>query len=184
MLPWKLRKRCILPVSQNLSSVSFSLVKFQLVSCNLSLAMVWQMTYTHKLPKLCSATLLKGSNPVQAWIFFLFGLSFRNCISCVYNSNDLPSNNSSLRSSHIWFSYIHNFKFIFVNSSSWLFQDAAEHYQVTFATLGKRRRVGSPFSLTLFLPWFSQDGANLLFRGLIIANTYASSMRSRVSYLF
>ena len=57
MLPWKLRKRQILPVNQNLSSVYFSLAKFQLVSCNPSLAMIWQMTYTHKLPKLCSATL-------------------------------------------------------------------------------------------------------------------------------
>ena len=43
MLPWKLRKRQILPVNQNLSSVYFSLAKFQLVSCNLSLAMIWQM---------------------------------------------------------------------------------------------------------------------------------------------
>ena len=44
-----------LPVNQNLSSVYFSLKnnKFQLVSCNLSLGMIWQMTYTHKLPKLC-----------------------------------------------------------------------------------------------------------------------------------
>ena len=57
MLPWKLRKRQILPVNQNLLSVYFSPAKFQLVSCNLSLAMIWQMTYTHKLPKLCSATL-------------------------------------------------------------------------------------------------------------------------------
>ena len=57
MLPWKLRKRQILPVNQNLSSVYFSLAKFQLVSYNLSLALIWQMTYTHKLPKLCSATL-------------------------------------------------------------------------------------------------------------------------------
>ena len=57
MLPWKLRKHQILPVTQNLLSVYFSLAKFQLVSCNLSLAMIWQMTYTHKLPKLCSATL-------------------------------------------------------------------------------------------------------------------------------
>ena len=40
----------ILPVNQNLSSLHFSLTKFQLVSCNLSLAMIWQMTYTHKLP--------------------------------------------------------------------------------------------------------------------------------------
>ena len=56
MLPWKLRKCQILPVSQNLSSVYFSLAKFQLVSCNPSLAKIWQMTCTHKLPKLCSAT--------------------------------------------------------------------------------------------------------------------------------
>ena len=35
MLPWKRQKRHILPVSQNLSSVYFSLAKFQLVSCNL-----------------------------------------------------------------------------------------------------------------------------------------------------
>ena len=35
----------------------FSLAKFQLVSRNPSLAIICQMTYTHKLPKLCSATL-------------------------------------------------------------------------------------------------------------------------------
>ena len=35
------------------------------------------------------------------------------------------------------------------NSSSWLFQEAAEHDQITFATGVKRRKVGSPFSLTL-----------------------------------
>ena len=39
----------------------------------------------------------------------LTGLFFRNCISCLPNCDDLPSNNSSLRSAHIWFSYIHNF---------------------------------------------------------------------------
>ena len=50
-------KRHILPANQNLSSVYFSLARFQLVSCNLSLALTWQMTYTHKLPKLCSTTL-------------------------------------------------------------------------------------------------------------------------------
>ena len=42
---------------QNFSSVYFSLAKFQLVSCNFSLAMIWQIKYTHKLPKPCSATL-------------------------------------------------------------------------------------------------------------------------------
>ena len=57
MLPWKLRKRQFLPVHQNFSSVHFSLAKFQLVSSNLSVAMIWQMTHNHKLPKLCSATL-------------------------------------------------------------------------------------------------------------------------------
>ena len=57
MLPWELRKRQFLPVNQNLSSVHFSLAKFQLVSSNLALAMIWQMTHNHKLPKLCSATL-------------------------------------------------------------------------------------------------------------------------------
>ena len=36
----------------------FFFTKFQLVSCNLSLAMIWQITYTHKLPVLCSATLI------------------------------------------------------------------------------------------------------------------------------
>ena len=42
---------------QNLLSVYFSLAKFQLVSGNPSLAIICQMTYTHKLSKLCSATL-------------------------------------------------------------------------------------------------------------------------------
>ena len=41
---------------------------------------------------------------------FFFRLSFCNCKSCVYNCDDLPSYNSLLRSSHRWFSYIHNFK--------------------------------------------------------------------------
>ena len=55
MLPWKLRKRQILPVNQNFSSLYFPRDKF--VSCNLSLAMFWQITKSHELPKLCSATL-------------------------------------------------------------------------------------------------------------------------------
>ena len=33
-----------------------------------------------------------------------FRLSFRNCISCLYNCDDLPSINSSLRISHTRFS--------------------------------------------------------------------------------
>ena len=71
MLPWKLRKCQILPVSQNLSSVYFSLAKFQLVSCNPSLAMIWQMTYTHKLPKLCPATLISLNRVVAYHMHFL-----------------------------------------------------------------------------------------------------------------
>ena len=42
------------------------------------------------------------------FFFFFFRLSFRNYKGCVYNCDDLPSNNSSLRSLHIWLSYIHN----------------------------------------------------------------------------
>ena len=68
MLPWKLRKRHILPASPNRLSVYFSLAKFQLVSCNLSLAMIWQRTYTHELPKLCSATLTSGICALRLWI--------------------------------------------------------------------------------------------------------------------
>ena len=69
---------------QSKSSVSvFSLAKFKLVSCNLSLIMIWQMTYTHKLPKLCSATLteqpysvliLTFSLPSTPTVFLLFSL--------------------------------------------------------------------------------------------------------------
>ena len=66
MLPWKLRKSHILPVNQNLSNqYMFSLAKFQLVSCNLSLAMIWQMMYTHKLPKPCSTTLTFLKSPIR-----------------------------------------------------------------------------------------------------------------------
>ena len=57
MLPWKLRKFYILPVSQDRSLVHFSLAEFQLVRYNLSVAMIRQILYTHKPPKLCSATL-------------------------------------------------------------------------------------------------------------------------------
>ena len=68
MLPWKLQKRQILAVNQNFSSVYFSLAKFQLVRCNLSLAMIWQMTHTHKLLKLCSDTLTRKAKKRQVQI--------------------------------------------------------------------------------------------------------------------
>ena len=57
---FKLDKQKNLPINQNLSLVYFSPAKFQLVSCNLLVAMIWHTTYTHKLPKLCSATLNKN----------------------------------------------------------------------------------------------------------------------------
>ena len=69
MLPWKQRKWQILPVTQNLSSIYFPLAKFQLVSSNPSLAIIWQMTYTQKLPKLCSATLscIDNDSSLKKW---------------------------------------------------------------------------------------------------------------------
>ena len=66
-----------------------------------------------QLAERCTGTAkVKGSTPVLAWNFFR--LSFYSCKSCVYNCDDLLSYYSSPRSSHIWFSYIHNFRFIFV----------------------------------------------------------------------
>ena len=44
-----------------------------------------------------------------------FQASFCNCKSCIYNTNDHPSFNSSLCSSHIWFSYIRNFMITIVD---------------------------------------------------------------------
>ena len=45
----------------------------QLVSCNPSLAMNWQMTYIHKLLKLCSATLMAHSfSKSGTWAHCLF----------------------------------------------------------------------------------------------------------------
>ena len=77
MLPWKLRKRQILPVNQNRPLVYFSPAKFQLVSWFLSLAMIGQMTYTHKLPKLCSATL-------KALLQTKYDIQDRSCIHTPY----------------------------------------------------------------------------------------------------
>ena len=50
---------------------------------------------------------VKGWNPLQACIFS--GFLFATAKSCVYNCDDILLYNSSPRSSHIWFSYIHNF---------------------------------------------------------------------------
>ena len=50
---------------------------------------------------------IKGSNPVQAWIFsdFLFATTK---VASVLHCDDHISSKSSPCSSHIWFSYIHN----------------------------------------------------------------------------
>ena len=88
MLPWKLRKRHILPASQNLLSVYFSLAKFQLVSCNLSLAMIWQRTYTHKLPKLCSATL------IESWGVRLTCVDCNRGCTVLYSANIVGTNSN------------------------------------------------------------------------------------------
>ena len=51
----------------------------------------------------------KARKNFRRFFFLFFGLSFRNCKSCVYK-DDRPSFNSSLRSSHIWFSYHSKFQ--------------------------------------------------------------------------
>ena len=55
-------------------------------------------------------------------------LPFRNCISCIYNCDDLPSNNYSLRGSHKRFSYIHNLKIFELFRSR-------KHFGVNYRTL-------------------------------------------------
>ena len=50
----------------------FSYAKFQLVSCDPSLAIIWQMTYTHKLPKLCSATLILLTTSQARMVSYVF----------------------------------------------------------------------------------------------------------------
>ena len=67
-----LRLYSIVHVAMETTKTSnFSLGKFQFVSCNLSLAIIWQMTYTQKLPKLCLATLMSS--------FFLITLPWAFC---------------------------------------------------------------------------------------------------------
>ena len=70
------------------------------------------MVFSHKTRKKAMLVLafhIPVKSTFTAWIFYR--LSFRNCKHIyVYNCSDLPSNNSSLHSFHIWFSYIHNFK--------------------------------------------------------------------------
>ena len=57
---------------------------------------------------------------------FFFRFFFRNRKSCVYNCDDLPSYNSSRRSSHIRFSYVHNFITAVVVETSRFFSPCGE----------------------------------------------------------
>ena len=102
MLPWKLRKRQILPDIQNFSSVYFSLARFQLVSCNLSLAMIWQMTYIHKLPRPCSATLILKCDTTNCNISILIS-GFQTFISWYQGVGGARSRNTNRRSTfNVW----------------------------------------------------------------------------------
>ena len=93
MLPWKQRKCEILPINQNLSSVYFSLAKFQLVSCNLSLAMINLANDIHciltiylYLLNMCSATLMYNNIYVHVHVCCKATLPFRLNFFCHYNS--------------------------------------------------------------------------------------------------
>ena len=60
--------------------------------------LIWRIS-ADKVARVCTTNITKTNYLKEDHHF----------ISCVYNCDDLPSNNSSLHSSHIWFSYIHNF---------------------------------------------------------------------------
>ena len=90
-----------------------------------------------------------------------FRLSFRICKSCVYNCDDHPSFNSSLRSSHIWFSYIQNFIIILSQVYNEPIQRPAPSWLVSLIGRALHRfRGGEGFesrtSLNFFQAFFSQ----------------------------
>ena len=74
--------------------------------------------------------------------FFFFRLSFCNCI---HNCSDLPSYNSSLRSSHIWFSFIHNFIILL----SLVYNESIGHFRVPRTFTFKTR----PSAQTFLWKW-------------------------------
>ena len=87
---------------------------------------------------------------------FFCRLSFRNCISCVYNCDDLPSNNSSLHSTHVWFSYVHNFIIIL----SWVYNEPIQRPAPSWlvSLIGRalhRYRRGQGFESRTSLNFFS-----------------------------
>ena len=85
------------------------------------------------------------------WIFFT--LSFRNCKSCVCNCDDHPSFNSSLSSSHVWFSYIHNFIIILSRVYNESLQRPAPSWLVSLhqsRPISQRSRVRIPYKPEFF----------------------------------
>ena len=90
MLPWKLRKRQILPVNQPLSSVYFLLAKFSACELNHLANDIYS-----KLPKLCSTTLsevkwlplmaasFKNEDVFEARVLCFFVVSFKRYCFCL-----------------------------------------------------------------------------------------------------
>ena len=79
---------------------------------------------------------------IVAALFRMFFFSFRDCKSCVYNCDGHPSFNFSLRSSHIWFSYIHNF----IVSNSYNIAPTLQRCVALKMVVADRPSVTSPFS--------------------------------------
>ena len=81
MFPWKLRKRHILTVNQNLLSVYFSLAKFQLVICNLSLTMILANgIYSQTAKAVFSHLNYRRSSVITYSVIPQMGLSHKNII--------------------------------------------------------------------------------------------------------
>ena len=84
-------------------------------------------------------------------------LSFCNCKSCVYNCDDLVAYNSPPCSSHIWFSYIHNYIIILSwvynepiqrPALSWLLAQLVEHWTGIAGVKGS-----NPVQAWIFFPF-------------------------------
>ena len=74
-----LLRRIALETKISILNSQIQVAKFQLVSCNLSLAMIWQMTYTLKLPNLCSATLSSNCDYISV-LCLLSGVFKSQCL--------------------------------------------------------------------------------------------------------
>ena len=95
--------------------------------------------------------------------------SFRSCKSCVYDCDDHPSFNSSLCSSRIWFSYIHNFIIILSRvynepirrpAPSWLVSLIGSRSAAPYVSQSSRLRI--PYKPEFF-PGFLFETANVAY---------------------